>query len=422
MLVRLIIGLLQKWLGAPPSATLAKCKTCRAFMTLLLQLDGDHPEIFPGHERRIYVFACTRKACRRKDGSIRVIRASRLTGAMATNEASSLKHDSVATVVSKTSPLPEDLSSRSLSANPSSLGDSIFGTKPISSAAGSPNPFMMQPVKSSGKYSDSTAKGNNSAASQSSPEEIAPGKDRYPITPESQPTIEDPLPTFAKAAQISSKNGTSEASQPVEPWPDDKDLPSPYPAYHLEADFEIFDTTNQPLTTKYSMDIDTQPKASSSKSGENGDEEDKDAFESTMDKTFQRFADRLKRNPLQVLRYEFKGSPLLYSKTDSVGRRLSQPHSSVSNSKVSTIAVSGKSNMPSCPSCGANRVFETQLMPQAIAELEVEETSLDGMDWGTIIVGVCEKNCHARDVGRDQVSYLEEWVGVQWEDIGSIKR
>jgi len=126
--------------------------------------------------------------------------------------------------------------------------------------------------------------------------------------------------------------------------------------------------------------------------------EEMEAFESAMDATFQKFADRVGQNPEQCIRYEFGGTPLLYSKDDAVGKILG----------------SGKA-LPRCPACGAGRVFEVQLTPQAITELEAEELGLDGMDWGTVIVGVCGRDCQVRGVGADEDGYLEEWVGVQWE-------
>jgi pre-rRNA-processing protein TSR4 len=73
--------------------------------------------------------------------------------------------------------------------------------------------------------------------------------------------------------------------------------------------------------------------------------------------------------------------------------------------------------MPKCKNCGAERVFEVQLTPHAITELEGDSMSIDGMDWGTIILGVCGKDCTASDVGEGEVGYLEEWVGVQWEEL-----
>lgn len=73
------------------------------------------------------------------------------------------------------------------------------------------------------------------------------------------------------------------------------------------------------------------------------------------------------------------------------------------------------SGIPACAHCASPRVFELQLTPQAIAELEVGEMGLEGMEWGSVIVGVCEADCVP---GEGDVSYVEEWVGVQWEDVG----
>lgn len=135
-------------------------------------------------------------------------------------------------------------------------------------------------------------------------------------------------------------------------------------------------------------------------------------FESSMDKTFQKFADRLSQNPEQVLRYELAGTPLLYSTTDAVGKLLTPPSGA---GKVTTSG--GASRIPRCTNCGAERKFEVQLTPHAITVLEEEELSLEGMEWGTVIMGVCSKDCPSKDVEEGIVGYLEEWVGVQWEEL-----
>ena len=152
--------------------------------------------------------------------------------------------------------------------------------------------------------------------------------------------------------------------------------------------------------------------------GSGGKDDDKDAFESTIDKTFQKFADRLAQNPQQVLRYEFGGTPLLYSKMDAVGRIFAPTNSSSSSaSKIQTVSQPREgSGIPRCPNCNASRVFELQLVPQAIAELEIEEEGLEGMEWGTVILAVCEKDCAERGVKAGEVGWVEEWVGVQWEE------
>ena len=127
---------------------------------------------------------------------------------------------------------------------------------------------------------------------------------------------------------------------------------------------------------------------------------DKDSYESAHDTTFQRFATRLAHNPLQILRYEFDGSPLLYSKTDAVGK---------------LFGASTGAKIPRCETCGGGRVFELQLVPQAIAELEGEDVGLEGMEWGTVILGVCGGDCG--DEGKGW-RWKDEWVGVQWEESG----
>lgn len=143
--------------------------------------------------------------------------------------------------------------------------------------------------------------------------------------------------------------------------------------------------------------------------------EDKDVYESTIDKTFQKFADRLAQNPEQVIRYEFKGQPLLYSKHDAVGKLLSAGVGKEADVKVKVGNGAGN-KIPRCGNCGAGRVFEVQLTPHAIMELESEEMGIDGMEWGTIVVGVCERDCQVRVVEAG-VGYVEEWAGVQWEEL-----
>jgi len=86
------------------------------------------------------------------------------------------------------------------------------------------------------------------------------------------------------------------------------------------------------------------------------------------------------------------------------------------NAKITTASVNGN-RIPRCGNCGSGRVFEVQLTPHAIMDLEREETSIDGMEWGTIIVGVCERDCQQKGVNHGGVGYVEEWAGVQWEEL-----
>ena len=58
------------------------------------------------------------------------------------------------------------------------------------------------------------------------------------------------------------------------------------------------------------------------------------------------------------------------------------------------------------------------MTPQAIAELEVGEEGFDGMEWGTVVVGVCGVDCAPGSLKMGEVGYVEEWAGVQWEEVG----
>ncbi|KAK4693713.1 pre-rRNA-processing protein TSR4, partial [Lecanoromycetidae sp. Uapishka_2] len=320
------LGGYPTWLDdtSAPSAELARCKTCNSMMTLLLQLNGDLPEKFHGHERKF----------------------------------------------------------------PGTSSQNPFATSKTSQSPNS-NPFAAQ-------SQSSTLSPFSSLASK----------------PAQTPSSDLPT-TFAEKARISSPPREPAAK---EPWPPQSSLPSPYPAYYLDADYEALDPDPPSSSSKNGIDIDTE--------GSGSKDDDKDAFESTIDKTFQKFADRLAQNPEQVLRYEFGGVPLLYSKTDTVGRLISNHHSTLpASSKVTTkLYADGAARVLHCPNCSAPRVFELQLVPQAIAELEAEEEGLDGMEWGTIIMYVCAKDCGARGVKDGEVGWLEEWTGVQWEEDAKTGR
>ena len=361
---------------------------------MLLQLYGDLPEHFPGHERRLYIFICRKKACRRKEGSIRAIRSVKV---LKSQESCS--------------------KSKSPTLAKHNLGDSLFGNK--AGGRSTENPFS----------SAALTKSNNVFSSLQplitllGTEDYAPLKSLLaPILP--QPpfiTVSNELSaTFAHKSRISSPPSIVEPAVPYETWP--VDLPYAYPQYSLDADYETLDAAENAAVCLPAVNYDETDEAShmTAVSGK----KEPDSLESSMDKTFQRFADCLAQNPLQVLRYEFRGSPLLYSKSDAVGKRLApyQSSSQSNNTKVSTSGRISSTGIPPCVSCGSARVFEFQLTPQAICELEVDEIGLEGMDWGTIIVGVCREDCQAKGVELGQVGYLEEWVGVQWEEVSMPRR
>lgn len=348
-------------------------------MVLLLQLNGEVPE-FPGHERWLYILSCRRRTCRRKQGSVRVLRGLRVTEA-------AIKDKKSKDTNSKETNQP---------AKPiTHIGETLFGTKPYAGPA-SINPFSTGATGPSNPFSTS------SSAAPANPFAAKPAPLESPPKPES-PTSSTLPKTFASALSLNSPS--PQEFGPPEPWPEASSFPPAYPVYYLDPDYEELDPISDLPMPAQTMEIDEGPSSSNQK-------EDKDVYESTIDSTFQKFADRLAQNPDQVLRYEFRGQPLLYSKSDSVGKVLG------GGSKNEKLKSGG---IPRCGNCGASRVFEVQLTPHAIMELEREEDGLDGMEWGTVIVGVCEKDCQQRGV-EGGIGYVEEWAGVQWEELSEKRR
>lgn len=393
-------------------------------MALLLQLNGELPEHFPGHERRLYVFACRNRSCRRRDGSVRALRAVRVTK-RADDKAKREGGAAAEVEQPKQSQKPAPL-----------LGEALFGTKSLGGGAQA-NPFA-----SPASAAAPSAAGKNPFAppSASTPAAAAPAA-AAPSNPFSAPAASatSTLPqTFAAALTLNAAPSTSTIHgppPPPEPWPAPSALPRPYPTLYLsDAEYEALDRRAEAEQaarlagrTQYLRDGEEEDagvggggKAGSSK-----------VFESDMDAAFQRFADRLAQNPEQVIRYEFGGVPLLCARDDVVGKLLSPQHEGSSSSAAN--------RLPRCPNCGDARTFEVQLMPRAIAELEdgfeyddepataagkapdgagTAAAGLDaGMEWVTILVGVCEQDCQVRGVadGSGEAGYLEEWAGVQWE-------
>ncbi|KZL80391.1 pdcd2_c domain-containing protein [Colletotrichum incanum] len=376
------LGGQPEWLNPeqPASAALARCKVCNDIMVQLLQLNGELPEKFPGHERRLYVFACRRPTCRRKQGSIRAVRGVRIS-----------KYAPAVGAKKAETKLPKNIEEEPTKIDGPGLGSALFGGS--SGGSDAANPFA------------SNANPFSTGASSSSPfSTAAPSSNPFskpPAEPKQaeQKEVEDPaasLPkTFAETLNLNNPQTPSGPPPPPEPWPTADALPKSYPlSYLADAEFETLDPEPMPVPQNARMEVDNDGGAGAA----GGDT--KDVFESSMDAVFQKFADRMAQNPEQAIRYEYAGAPLLYSKADAVGK-----------------ALGGGGRMPRCGNCGAGRVFEVQMTPHAITELEAEELSLEGMDWGTIIVGVCEADCQQRGVEAGEAGYLEEWCGVQWEEL-----
>lgn len=362
-------------------------------MHLLLELHGDLPDHFPNDERRLYVFGCCRKTCNRKPGSVRALRATRKVKLDQPKPKPSERSEQ-----KKEEPRPQ--------APKQDLGASLFGATSLTgSVSGNANPF-------SSAQAAPSAQANPFATPSTGPSQpnISKQPDHQPVNALSE--------SFADKVRISTPTvAPPETTGPPKPWPPQSAFPKPYPHLYLDAEYETLSRPSTP-TIPDNVKIETvedEAGPSSSKA------ELKDAFESELDKAFQRFSSRLAQNPEQVLRYEFRGSPLLYTHSDDVGKRLHDDHHNTNPGAKITTQPSGASKMPCCEYCGSERVFELQLVPHAISVLEDGREGVGlgpkdepGMEWGTIILGVCASDCAPKDVG--VTGWREEWAGVQWEE------
>ncbi|KNE57321.1 hypothetical protein AMAG_03044 [Allomyces macrogynus ATCC 38327] len=159
-----------------------------------------------------------------------------------------------------------------------------------------------------------------------------------------------------------------------------------------------------------------------------------ESYESTTIKgftrTLEKFVERIEDNPGQVVRYRHGGRALHYSDFTVI----SAPPAPKAGSKPG-VAV------PKCSRCGSARVFECQLMSTLLSVLPVEQyaakaadgkapvdekahpsTWYSGMEFGTVLVYTCGKNCavgvaatSAAAAGGPVVEYAQEVCVVQLE-------
>ncbi|KAK9448325.1 programmed cell death protein 2 [Limtongia smithiae] len=356
------------WLhpDSPPSAAFAKCKSCKEVMAMLLQayaaLEGTL------YERVIYLFACMNAKCRRKNGSVCAIRGI-------------LRDETKMEAVAMKQHLAEEKKRKK--------AEQTAAAAAKAKAATAPSGFDLGGELFGGGFGDSSAMFGSTATPK----------------PAAELSADEPMSEVASGLEkVSIKTVRAKSSNvPYEPWP--LHLAGvAYKSYFLYVENEYLSNTEPEINQRFEILQDTTGASGSNDAG--GD--DWSALPestSTIDKAFQRFADVVSQNPDQVVRYDRKGVPLLYSKEDAVGKAL-----------LGTAGSGGPTNFPPCPGCGGPRVFEFQLMPLAIEVLESNSgmNMAEGMEWGTILVATCLDDC-IPELDKNKVGYLEEWVGVQWE-------
>ncbi|KAK2168384.1 hypothetical protein LSH36_17g07011 [Paralvinella palmiformis] len=111
---------------------------------------------------------------------------------------------------------------------------------------------------------------------------------------------------------------------------------------------------------------------------------DKMATATDIDREFRKFKKRVNLEPNQVLRYQRGCEPLW----------------------VSADHIPSADDLPKC-SCGGERKFEFQVMPQLLYHLKVDDVGAS-LDWGVLAVYTCSESCQPHNDG-----YQQEFVWKQ---------
>ncbi|XP_048699894.2 programmed cell death protein 2 isoform X2 [Caretta caretta] len=171
--------------------------------------------------------------------------------------------------------------------------------------------------------------------------------------------------------------------------PDHKFL---FPEYEIVIESEEMETPGDSQT-----DADTQKDlekheeleaaGSASEGFESLDEEVLEAmakYETREDKIFQKFKNRIAAEPEQILRYCRGGEGPVWISGENIPQM---------------------KDIPNC-SCGAQRMFEFQVMPQLLNHLKADSLG-ESIDWGTLVVYTCAENCNQAN------GYMEEFIWKQ---------
>ncbi|PIA18229.1 hypothetical protein COEREDRAFT_71022 [Coemansia reversa NRRL 1564] len=133
--------------------------------------------------------------------------------------------------------------------------------------------------------------------------------------------------------------------------------------------------------------------------------EDLEDLEVDVDEAFMAFQQRVQRSPDQIIRYarspdsDEVDKPLFVSNTD--------------HPQIDT-------DIPRCEQCGTSRQFEFQIMPQMLNHLLLDTADPASIDWGTLLVYSCPKNC--TDGIHNQAGTLTYTPEIVWRQNFSSHR
>ncbi|KAK4050289.1 hypothetical protein OIV83_003610 [Microbotryomycetes sp. JL201] len=454
----------------PPQES-ARCQVCSTLMPLLAQIYC--PLETSTLERVLYVFACVRKPCQGRTGSIRAWRVSQMWSQAAKTATSPTSTGGAAGATS---------ANVAAAARPLDLGSLVFGggstaskaSGSDSSAVGPDSVNVINPFAPLHTKSASTPFNPFALPSSSSSSSLLTASSS--VNPFAM-TWTDPRPTSPPGSNSdkSSSTGLTTSSRTKKTkylnWSESNTLSSEtvfkaqYVATMYEPDedkggYEKLDRKIAELEMADQDDDDGYgnsrcektrkegkgsggrvkkgaDRASGGKSSPygggagGGNEWSQEGYEvqkiKGVDQVFLRFQARCLREPSQVLRYNHGGSPLAFSSALEPFKTLFKPTSLTMSTSGTTddsfVGHFASSLIPKCPACSSERVFELQLMPNLIYELgqplQTKATSVDaddedeknrkGLGWSSVWVCTCSIEC-------TQQTDLEQMQGEAWRE------
>ncbi|KAJ2026349.1 hypothetical protein IWW57_003067 [Coemansia sp. S610] len=466
------LGGMPVWLDTSsplPDHASAMCEQCGSEMVMLVQTYV--PLSDSAYDRVLYVWACNRRACTGKAGAAKATRAHLL------NKEYALKLVKRNKSATKRPPKSDEVALGGSASSRMSAGAALFdfgsvwrtGASTVSTTGRAG--LFTGPIfgaKDADKWRESTPETCTAADVQL--ENVGSRFDALTI------------------AQSTPLGTASDAVQKRVEWPkSDTCLPPQY----LEFDREqlVKDCTSERYQAEIEQALEAafgdsgskgKGKRPSDSSSEWADEKYERATRPKgTDAAFERFASIVSQNPEQVMRYQYGGRPLLYTMQDNTARKL------LSTARAAHPMASGQihgedddseddddddddsvgtrqrmrgystAGLPKCPRCNGKRVFECQLMPALLTVLPLSEhvasepaqapspaqpsagrlvggrllQTLDlGMEFGTLMVFVCENDCHSGQTGTEYLgqstgsmsqyanaAYFDELVLVQLE-------
>lgn len=379
---------------------------------MLIQIFAPYPDSV--NDRVLFFFACSRVACQKKDGSVRAFRC------LSRNEkwAKKLERLKQKDQEKKKKQIEEEEKAKEeAKSNPFTVCLAFLNTTLHTNTKQShkPNPFN-QSKQGGGAFG---------ADSSDSEQEEQPRFKKIIVSDSEEDESDEDSELEAELAKLEIVDGGVAPTK--QSWPTQPSYSSHYvattpeviPKQSNEKPMEI-EEVNQTLSAGPNNEL----------------EEFEKSMGNGMDEAFEHFIKCVSHEPQQCIRYDLGGMPLMYTNRDGVYKELFRGGNHYDASKV-----------PRCEQCGSKRVFECQVTPNIInlcnnstqstasaaqsddeRKKELQDTLENksagsgkaDMEWGTILLYVCENDCCLDPATKDKSKegreqWIEELTYIQWE-------